>query len=63
LGISKVFIVLSINNKVQEKGNRYMQKIREKPQNLSEDDLGLILWKLESLEKFYPCYTSLMKKD
>lgn len=28
-----------------------------------EDDLGFILWKLESLEDFYPCYKSLITKE
>jgi len=28
----------------------------------NEDDLGFILWKLESLEDFYPCYKSIMNK-
>jgi hypothetical protein len=28
-----------------------------------EDNLGFILWKLESLEDFYPCYKSLMTKE
>ncbi len=36
-----------------------MNKIKNK--NLKRDDLGFILWKLESLEKFYPCYNRLIK--
>jgi len=28
-----------------------------------EDDLGFILWKLESLEDFYPCYKSIITKE
>jgi len=40
-----------------------MEKIKIKPKDFSDDDFGLILWKLEALEKFYPCYTSLMKKN
>ena len=40
-----------------------MEKVKIKSKNFSDDDLGLILWKLESLEKFYPCYASFMKKN
>jgi len=41
-----------------------MEKIEKSHlNNLSDDDLGLILWKLESLEKFFPCYNSLIKKE
>ncbi len=31
--------------------------------DITEDNLGFILWKLESLEDFYPCYKSMMKKE
>jgi len=34
--------------------------IRER---LTEDNLGFILWELESIEDFYPCYKSMMKKE
>jgi hypothetical protein len=27
-----------------------------------EDNLGFIVWKLESLEDFYPCYKSIIIK-
>jgi hypothetical protein len=27
----------------------------------SEEDIGFILWKLESIEKFYPMYNTMMK--
>ena len=37
-------------------------KINNREQ-LAEDDIGFILWKLESLEDFYPCYKSIMKKE
>ena len=41
-----------------------MEKIEKlNLEELSEDDLGLILWKLESVEKFFPCYNSIMKKE
>jgi hypothetical protein len=29
----------------------------------SEEDLGFLLWQLESLEKFYPCYNTMIKKE
>lgn len=28
-----------------------------------KDELGYILWKLESLEDFYPCYNKMIKKE
>jgi hypothetical protein len=27
------------------------------------NDLGFILWKLQSIEDFIPCYNTLMKKE
>lgn len=39
-----------------------MKKIKIKTKNIEGDNLGFILWKLESLEKFYPCYTRLIKE-
>lgn len=29
----------------------------------AEEDIGFILWKLESIDKFYPCYKTMLKKD
>ena len=41
-----------------------MEKLKEINQrNLSEDDIGLILWKLESVENFFPCYKTMIKKE
>ena len=31
--------------------------------NIGEDDIGFMLWKLESIENFFPCYNSLIKKE
>jgi len=28
-----------------------------------EDDLGFLLWHLESLEKFYPCFNKMIKQE
>jgi hypothetical protein len=30
---------------------------------INEENLGLILSKLESIEDFFPCYKSMMKKE
>jgi hypothetical protein len=30
--------------------------------NLSEKNLGFILWQLEEIENFYPCYKTMIKK-
>ena len=30
---------------------------------ITEDHLGLIFSKLESIEEFFPCYKSMMKKE
>jgi len=46
---------------LEEEGKNMKNKIRL--EGLAEDDFGLLLWKLESLEKFYPCFNSLMKKE
>ncbi len=37
-------------------------KINNK-EEITEDNLGLILSKLESIENFFPCYKSMMKKE
>lgn len=31
--------------------------------NLSEDNLGLLLWQLEELENFYPVYKTMVKRE
>jgi len=40
-----------------------MQKIKDSNSFPLDDEIGLILWKLESIEKFYPCYNSMLKKE
>lgn len=41
--------------------NENLKKIgREVP---SEDDLGLLMWKLESIEHILPYYKTMMKKE
>ena len=32
-------------------------------ENGGEEDLGLMMWKLESIGKFYPCYKKMMEKE
>lgn len=27
------------------------------------EDLGFLLWQLEEIENFYPCYKSMLKKE
>ena len=41
--------------------DRNIEKIRN--ENTIEDDLGFILWKLESIENSYPYYKSMIKRD
>ncbi len=31
--------------------------------NLPEEDLGFLLWQLEEIENFYPCYKTMIKKE
>ena len=31
--------------------------------NLPGGELGLLLWQLEELENFYPCYKTMIKKE
>lgn len=40
-----------------------MDKLNKLNPNFSEDELGLILWKLESIENFFPCYKTMIKKE
>ena len=28
-----------------------------------EEDIGFMMWKLESIGKFYPCYKTLLEQD
>ena len=40
-----------------------MEDIKNKSAPQSNDDFGFLLWQLESLEKFYPCFTKMIKKE
>jgi len=57
----KLYILLLINNmwvgKMVE-NNRINEK-----ENLFENDIGFILWKLQSIEDFLPCYKTMMERE
>lgn len=31
--------------------------------DLSKEDLGFLLWQLQEIENFYPCYKTMIKKE
>jgi len=37
------------------------EKINE--EHINKDDLGFMLWQLESIENFFPCYQSMIKRE
>jgi hypothetical protein len=37
--------------------------MKNKVESNNDDNLGFLLWHLESLEKFYPCFNALIKKQ
>ena len=32
-------------------------------ENMWEEDFGFLLWKLESVENFFPCYKTMINKE
>jgi hypothetical protein len=44
-------------------GKMEENRIKNGKKNLMEKDLGFILWKLESIEDFLPCYKTMMKRE
>ena len=38
-----------------------IQKINKN--NYVEGDIGFLLWQLEEIENFYPCYKTMIKKE
>jgi len=48
-----------INNR--RVGKMQDQLIKTRKKNAVENDLGFILWKLESIEDFLPCYKTMMR--
>ena len=42
----------------------YMEKMKRlNRENLLNKELGFLLWQLEEIENFYPCYKSMLKKE
>lgn len=42
----------------------FMEKIiRPDRVELSKEDIGFLLWQLEEIENFYPCYKTMIKKE
>ena len=40
-----------------------MEKIEKIEKNIvMKEDLGFLLWQLEEIENFYPCYKTMIKK-
>lgn len=37
--------------------------IKDKKNQLLEENLGFILWKVQTIEDFLPCYKTIMKKE
>jgi len=37
--------------------------MEEDEENTIDEDVGLMLWKIESIEKFFPCYKSMMEQE
>lgn len=41
-----------------------MEKIKRfDKEDLLSGDIGFLLWQLEEIENFYPCYKSMLKKE
>jgi len=55
--------VRNINRLNQETG--YFMYKNEKINNniLRQDNLGFLLWQLEEIENFYPCFKTMIKKE
>jgi hypothetical protein len=59
--MGKIYILLLINT-------RWVGKMAEndeknEKENLFENDIGLILWKLQSIEDFIPCFKTMMEQE
>jgi hypothetical protein len=40
-----------------------MQKfLKNNADRLGDDDFGVLMWKLESIEKFFPCFNTMIKQ-
>ena len=41
-----------------------MEKLEKiKKENLPEEDLGFLMWQLQEIENFYPCFKTMLKRD
>jgi hypothetical protein len=57
----KIYILLTINIIGVGKMDELIRK-NEKV-NPFQNDLGFVLWKLQSIEDFLPCYHTMMKQE
>jgi hypothetical protein len=57
----KLYILLLINNRWVGKMVEDIEK--NEKENLFENDIGFILWKLQSIEDFIPCYKTMMEQE
>lgn len=50
---------------INKRGVGKMQEnlIKDKKNQLLEENLGFILWKVQTIEDFLPCYKTIMKKE
>jgi hypothetical protein len=57
----KIYILLMINTR----GVRKMDELARKDEKVNpfQNDLGFILWKVQSIEDFLPCYHTMMKQE
>lgn len=40
-----------------QKDERFLKK------GTSDEDIGFLMWHLEEIENFYPCYKTMLKKE
>jgi hypothetical protein len=57
----KLYILLLINN--IRVGKMVENNRKNEKENLFENDIGFILWKLQSIEDFLPCYKTMMEQE
>jgi hypothetical protein len=57
----KSYKLLLINNRGV--GKMVENNRKDEKENLSENDIGFILWKLQSIEDFLPCYKTMMEQE
>ena len=57
----KLYILLLINRIWV--GKMVENNKKNEKETLFENDLGFILWKLQSIEDFLPCYKTMMEQE